>query len=315
MTMKMSLRGSSLCRSSPHVLPLRSSSNVFLRHASTSTTESTPQPDRSLIPPEHPSFIHIAKPTQTQHIPQKSMKGVLPVPRKIFKKSDDMDKTSSEYLAYTTPEPFPRTKEPPPTAEGRDILAYKAANATLRRKNLREGLRSLKHRKDRTEARYRKIGSERTALHNAAVSAPERDDEYLSRATVMAHMLDPNVWRTQKEIDLPERKARYAARVAAKEDEKRNALHTLYMNAGEFIVTEEHMEKKVKEVFDEDKFYKKNPDMGIWDKSQVPEGVSDLLAMERGNYGSATEQATNQATELTAERLKRIAEEFTGGKM
>lgn len=102
-------------------------------------------------------------------------------------------------------------------------------------------------------------------------------------------------------------KARFEAKEAAKQAERRNALHSLYMNARSFIVTEEELNKKVDEVFD-DPWYQLNPEHSVWDKEGFPNSMQSMLL----DTVKARSEAVN---ELTKRRAKRLAEELTGGKM
>ncbi|KAI4147505.1 MAG: hypothetical protein LQ340_005528 [Diploschistes diacapsis] len=291
----------------------------FLRHASTSTsTSAAPVPSspqiRREIPPESPYFIHVPQPPQPQAVRLRWMKGTLPVPREIFKPTSTTDKTSPEYLSQVAPEPFPTRKNPAPTKDAQALIDFKAAGSALRRQNLREGLRTLKRRKTITDARIARASQKKQAAYKAATEAPERDDEYLSRATIMAHMTEPALWAARKAADLPARRARYAALVAEKEAEKRNHVHTLYMHAKDFIVTNEQLERRITEAFDEDPFYVNNPGLGIWDKEGFPESVKVLLGIKEQSLGTAVDQKYGYS-EMTRERLQKIAEELTGGKM
>lgn len=103
-------------------------------------------------------------------------------------------------------------------------------------------------------------------------------------------------------------KARFEAKEAAKKDERRNALHSLYMNARSFIVTEEQLNKKVDEVFD-DPWYQENPEHSIWDKEGFPNSAQSMV------LDSVQARRGAVAREVMKQRAKRLAEELTGGKM
>lgn len=158
------------------------------------------------------------------------------------------------------------------------------------------------------------------AERNALLSAPERDDEYLTNPTVMQsaqptkhHILpDPN-----REARLAQKRANVAAMDAKKQEDRRNKLHTLYVNAGNFITTGKQLDSAIDRVFDNDGQFRSDqrPGLNVWNLG-VPETVSELLghANKDPRGQKAMESAAGNA-EVTRERMRRIAEELTGGKM
>jgi protein-tyrosine-phosphatase len=156
----------------------------------------------------------------------------------------------------------------------------------------------------------------RQAEHIRKVQAPEREDERLASPTVLHFMKqhtqslpDPN-----REQRITKKQEKLRAIEEEKKEERRNALHTLYMNARDFIVTEADLNEKVDQVFD-DPWFKQNEGYSIWDKEGLPEGVTDMLGrLNKKSMKSAIEYNSGYA-QITRERVQRIAEELTGGKM
>ena len=139
-------------------------------------------------------------------------------------------------------------------------------------------------------------------------------DERLTNPTITAAtkalqttLPDPN--RAQRVADS-------AARVLAIEKEKaearRDALHTLYMNARTFITTEAQLDAKVEEIFVKDP-HGKRMSSNIWDIN-VPPTVQSMLSSVGDTNKNAILYGSGPAA-TTLKRMKRIAEELTGGKM
>ena len=183
----------------------------------------------------------------------------------------------------------------------------------MRRRNLREGLVELRKRKTRIDKRVAAQSVEKKALYERAVHKPEREDERLTRPTVttnmtpisLTHIPDPN---RKERIAL--KKERVAAREQEKTEERRNALHSLYMNARSFIVTEEALDAEVDRVFDDPSLQGRS----IWDRDGVPDSIKGLMNSANKNSNNAIEQASGHIG-ITKRRVQRIAEELTGGKM
>lgn len=180
-----------------------------------------------------------------------------------------------------------------------------------RRRNLREGVLGLHHRKSR-DAESKSIRSNRHGRkRDALIAEPEREDERLTRASVsevlrdifkQGHRHDPNK-------DIEERRLRVGERGALKSDARKDAIHTLYMHARDFIVTEEQLNEAVEKAFTNADGSPK--DQSIWDGDD-PMTTADMLDPGRG-WRKADDP--NPREKLAAERMKKIAEELTGGKI
>ena len=246
------------------------------------------------------------------------MKGILPVPRKLFPKSGP-DKVTPSYLASTTPEPLPHNTQRKRDPCTKGFVNYKTRQAERRRENLRESLIELRFRKDRDERAVAAKSARVQAFNRKQREAPEREDERLTHPTV----LETDRVRRRTILTDPDREARLAlkrenvARQRAEmEEERRNMLHTLYVNAGQFITTGAQLDQVVDRVFDDERQFVNDESVGanIWNLGE-PETVAELLGERR--RGTDKRKAVDQADAkkiLMDERMRRVGEELTGGK-
>ena len=275
-------------------------------------TQSSVQPVE--IPPESPKYIYIPQPPQRQAKYSPSQKGVLPKPRKIFD-SKRVNKASDKYLAAVAPEPTTQRLTEHLPSEQKDYIDYKSRQSSLRRQNLKEGLTSLRDRKTRIDSKVAAISARKQSDYQRRVAAPEREDDRLTRPSVL-DALRPGKLSIQPDPNLPailgKKKQNNEAVMKAKKDERKYAFHTLYMNAKDFIVTENDLDKKIREEFDKE-FYKKNPGRGIWDEQGIPETTKWMTSEEM--IGASVIERNKAQMETSRDRVQRIAEELTGGKM
>ena len=286
-----------------------------------STSNAINAPVATAIPPESPRFIPIPRPIQPQAILRPWVKGVLPVPRKIFPKNGP-DKASPKYLASATPEPLPHNVNKPRDARTAEFVNYKARQAEGRRNNLRESLIELRFRKERTDATVAGRSRRKQAFNRERREAPEREDERLTNATI----LQSDIPRRHTLLPDPNREARLALKrdnvarhSAAKEEERRRMLHNLYVNAGSFITTGSQLDQAVDEVFDDMEQFATSEKLGvnIWNLG-FPETVQEMLggkaAGSSGGKSKALESALGTGKELLDERMREVGKELTGGK-
>ncbi|KAI4184407.1 MAG: hypothetical protein L6R41_004759 [Letrouitia leprolyta] len=288
-----------------------------------STTARTHHPQ---IKPESPNFIHIPKPPQPNSPYQPPIKGTLPVPRQIFPpKIDPSQKTSESYLWATAPPPSPKslsTPKPPEPSTRRQVL-WKSKQAEHRRRNLRESLKELRFRKEKADRRLAAHNETQRSEREALLAAPVPADEKHTTPSIIQSSL-PTI-RSNRNLPDPDREGRiatkqanYLAHAASKRAERRNALHTLYMNAREFIVTEEKMQEAVEKAFDPmNKQFDTDAKRGlnVWNLD-YPDTVKEML--EKVNKGEGLGKAVETFAgygAVTDERMRRLGEELTGGKM
>ena len=177
----------------------------------------------------------------------------------------------------------------------------------------------LRERKERDDKRLEARSAYRMAEHERLVAAPERDDEHFTSPSIL-HSMRPGRGFRLSDPDRASRiavkKANVAAQEIAKQEERRNALHTLYMNAGNFIVTEEHLNRVVDQIFDDNMPFANDSKHGlnIWNTG-YPETVQEMLNQANRTGGGKAVEKNQGHGPLTRQRMKKIGEELTGGKM
>lgn len=263
------------------------------------------------VGPESPNYIEIPRTLQPDLPSKPQVKGTLPVPREIFP-SRRADKPTWAYISAATPEPSKQK----PVKEGdrnAETIEWKNKMAELRRANFREGLVELYQRKLETEAFMTRRSAAKQARRQRVFDQPPREDERLTRATVVKSMQP-----TQRTVlPDPNRETRIAAsrrRVIEKKQEKsairQEDLHTLYMNARTFITTEAQLDKEIEAKFSEDGGKEWRSDTGagnnVWARGPPP-SIQDIVR----------NQTTSEAGRwrVEQERMRRVVEELTGGKM
>lgn len=149
--------------------------------------------------------------------------------------------------------------------------------------------------------------------------APERKDVRFTNPSVLSTQ------RSTKHRALPDptRPARLAAMrqnvadmAAMREETRRNALHALYVNAGDFITTGMQLDSVVDRIFDDNSQFRSDGSEGvnIWNLG-CPETVQELLGkVDRRGVQTALDSAEGNEI-VTRERMRKISEELTGGKM
>ena len=245
------------------------------------------------------------------------MKGVLPVPREIFSRSRATKKTSPDYLGSVAKEPT-TTKDYSSAhlVNVKEFVDWKSRLAATRRKNLRDGLKELQRRKELSDRRSAAQSAFKQAEHERKIHEPEREDERLTNPSILTALTPENICRLQdpdRDVRVARKQRNFLAKEKEKMEERRNGLHSLYMNARDFIVTESELNSRVDAVFDED-WFKNNPGLSIWDKEKFPISIRRMLADANKSGGKALAQSSGYA-QITRERVQRIAEELTGGKM
>ncbi|KAK0941827.1 hypothetical protein LTR48_003259 [Friedmanniomyces endolithicus] len=277
--------------------------------------------------PEHPDYIPIPQPPQ-QTLPDRPfIKGRLPVPRDVFAGAEGRDEASPEWL---DPHTRPRNKSARVKAGSRE--EWKVKISDMRRQNLREGLVSLKARRE-TDQHALKTRSDRNQRERQeALTRPEREDE---RLTTPSHGLDldhlfhgyiPGSPGVRPDPTRDERIARMRANVAARAEaaraERASHVNTLYMNARQFIVNPQQLNAAVDEAFGTTE----NPVMfgdphssmanrenaaSVWANGK-PDRVQDMLNRANHVGGKYAVEGAAGYSVINSERIRRIAEVFTG---
>ena len=271
------------------------------------------------VGPEHPQYIEVPEAPQ-QTIPyHPPVKGTLPVPRNVLAGAGSKGKTSEAWLNATARRPRRQIKHRSGSRE-----EWQAKISESRRRNLEEGIRSINTRQQREARQAETRNRIREEERIAALDAPEREDERITLPThgldleTLLHKVpaDPN-----RESRLADKRANYARHNALRANARMEHLHTLYMNARTFIVNTQQLDAAVDEAFGTNEKPVRWSEYGgngasVWDQGR-PRGVADRLGQAQGSGGAAREAVKTKGDplDLNRQRLRRIAEELTGGAM
>lgn len=263
------------------------------------------------VGPESPHFIDVPRILQSSNPVKPSVKGTLPVPRELFP-SRRTDKPGKAYLDAVTPSPSTERKVNPKSTDP-EKQAFKLKMAILRRQNLRDGLQKLYKRKQTAEQKMFTRSLEKQERRERVLRQPEPEDERLTRPSVVQAMQpqrhsvlsDPN-----REARLALSQARLDAKQAQKSDQQQEDLHSLYMNARTFITTEEQLTAEIDRVFPDgvNEAWRNDHQHGenIWNLG-LPPNVQNI------SYESQKNETARW--DLIQERVKKLGEQITGGKM
>ncbi|KAI0837036.1 hypothetical protein F5Y06DRAFT_271830 [Hypoxylon sp. FL0890] len=286
-----------------------------------SSSAAKPSPQQR-IPPESPRFINVPNPPQDQSIEAlrelKPVKGHLPIPRRVFKQRDGHLKPQDKWLTRSAPPPTSEKSQQPPRS---DIQAWKRKMAASRRENMREGIRALYSRKQLFDKRRLERQTARLAANRAAATAPEREDERLTRGSINAGTLQTTVLPDPERMEralLSRQRTEFIA--AQKSEARRDAIQELYMKARSFIVSEKELEAEVDKLFAPNYWKKQGVSPSgfevnnIWDLEGKPPTVADMLNEVSRTSSTVVKNFETEKTR-TLKRQKEVAEELTGGKL
>lgn len=300
--------------------PWASSAPASCRNASRPFSSTPPA---LALGPQSPNYIEVPKPAQPTFPIAPDVKGHLPIPRDITKTRSKHENLES-FLSETTKEATAR-KAPGPFSRDVDFRLYKQRLADARKAALKEGVKELHARKVTSEAQHLDRIQKSGELRRKLATAPRREVDVLTETSVSKGVRDflaGTLPAPEKNIEA--RRRAYKKRMAAQEAVRQSRLHDLYTNARTFIVSEEQLDQAIDEAFGTEE----NP-VGWNMKGQegrrlskdtsgvsgyeglspwtgpMPEGVGDKMEKLRGGEGVG----------LAKERIKKLAEELTGGKM
>ncbi|CAM1510106.1 Fc.00g004410.m01.CDS01 [Cosmosporella sp. VM-42] len=268
------------------------------------------------VPPESPSYIRLPTPPQSDEKKLPRVRGHLPVPREVFPRIEGNRKVRPDYISQTAPKPAePRKPE-------NETQAWKMKMANTRRGNLEKGLKDLWARREKSDRRRNARVSQKFEEHNRAARAPERKDDVLTRSTVLDSVLDTQVYIDPDRFRRAEKSYHKTLAVQnSKREARRDALMELYINASSFIVNENELKAEIENVFSEDFFKKQGQTMGrygnaenTWDVHGKPPSIANMLEDTTGTSTKIMDIFESEY-DRSVKRQKRIAEEFTGGKM
>ncbi|KAJ5788497.1 hypothetical protein N7457_003487 [Penicillium paradoxum] len=263
------------------------------------------------VGPESPHFINVPKIVQPTNPSKPHVRGTLPVPRELFP-ARRADKPRKQYIDAATPLPqSERTVSPDSKDPEKQAWKYKMAD--LRRQNLREGLKELYARKRTADGLIVSRSLESQNRRDRILQQAEREDERLTRPSTIQAMMpqkqpvlpDPN-----REARLALSRARLESKQAQKEAERKQHIQALYMNARTFITTEEQLAAEIDRAFPEgeNEAWRNDhqPGENIWNLGNPPT-INSLANKTRANEA--------MRWDLSQERVKKLAEAITGGKL
>ena len=200
-----------------------------------------------------------------------------------------------------------------------------------RRQNLRDGLKGLRARQQSERKDIEKRNRRHQEEIAEARARPEPADERLT-ATSNALDLDtllhsPVLEDPTRELRLEHGRANVALQAQRKQSARADHLHALYIHARHFIVSPQQLDAAVDEAFGTpDKlvsfgkyvgaFGAGGSEQSVWAEGK-PLNVADMLAQAggvTGGRGGAMESVSGYS-QVTTERMRRLAEGLTGGKM
>lgn len=293
---------SSICRACRVRLLKPSQSRGF----STSST-------RLYIPPESPAYIEVPETHQPVRDARVRPKGVLPVPRELFP-ARRPDKPGKTYLANVTRDRL--AKNIAPSEQLTETGKYKLRMAELRKQYLRSGLKELHSRKVAIDTSIASRSAAKQQERARLLSQPEREDARLTNVSIPSAMQPQKLHRlsTEEELALYNgRRAAHEAHLAAKHEDRLDKLHTLYMNARTFITDKEALATAIDQTF--------TTTESLWRIEGRPEAVEEMIKRGRdrtaaqGRGGVMLAGDVNERALRDQERMKKIAERLSGGKL
>ncbi|KAH8707067.1 hypothetical protein GQ44DRAFT_629009 [Phaeosphaeriaceae sp. PMI808] len=276
-------------------------------------------PTTLALGPQSPNYIEVPKPLQPTFPLDPHVKGHLPVPRDIFRTRNKHPKESAVFLDRSTRLPK-EVKAPGPYSRDVDYRLYKQRLADKRRAALQEGVKQLHDRKVTAEAQKTAELHASYAERRAKAMAPPRQVDVLTQTSISKGIRDflaSDLPVSSRSIITPARRKAYQQRIAKVQAVRSSRLHDLYVNAREFIVDEQQLDEAIEKTFGSEEApvgwnvkgnmglrSEGNEGLSIW-HGPLPEGVNDMLQKLNGGEGVG----------LAKERVKKVAEALTGGKM
>jgi hypothetical protein len=269
--------------------------------------------------PQSPNYIEVPKPLQPTFPLDPVVKGHLPIPRDIFKTRSKLPKESPKLLGSSSRRPK-NVKTPGPYSPDADYQLYKRRLADKRRDALREGVKQLHERKVEAESMFQQKLEKSYAEKLARATAPPRETDLLTATSIQKGLRDflaGTLPESSKKHNVPARRAAYQRRVEKIQAVRQQRLHDLYVNAREFLVEESQLDEAIDKCFGSEEKpvgWAANGTQGLRSEGMeglspwhgpMPEGVGDMLQKLKGGEGVG----------LARERVRKVAESLTGGKM
>lgn len=249
------------------------------------------------------------------------LKGHLPVPREIFTRRAKMaHKLQPTFVEDTAPRSKAELAGLPPKS---DKDTWKRMMAESRRQALGSGIQSLWRRKHTRETRQKARADAKLAQHLEDKMRPDRLDEVYTRGTVTQATLNTEVVRDPEyEAKQLESQKRTAALAKVKSEARKDALQRLYVEAGQFILTEQELAAKIEKIFSP----KYHADLGknnslswwgaanMWEAQGRPLRLSEMFSSTTDS-GQRSQVYGKSALKKTQQRQRIVAGELTGGAL
>ena len=253
-------------------------------------------------------------------MPKFRPKGTLPVPRQIFPRSRP-DKHDEAFAKRATPSRSrPESVPEGPTAP---LAIFKSQMSAIRKRHLTEGLKELSLRERTIKQQINERSQFKLDERARLLSQNDRDDDRLTGVTVVREM-QPGQEGVQSLAEAEARALRKRnnaeAHQRAKEEERQEALQALYVNSQDFIITEKQLDDEIEREFGSKFSNAARHGLNIWNKGPQ-DTIDELLRWHEATISSNPKtKVSRYAPEKTAtttyeDRLKRIGEELTGGKI
>jgi len=273
---------------------------------------------RKIVPPESPQYIDVPSSYQADLPLPRRAKGILPTPRELFP-ARRPDKPGPKYLKNVTPDSTVKVSE----SQLSEIEKYRARMGTLRKNHLRQGLTELHQRKQEIIYKMHRQSAAKSSERSRLISQAEREDARLTNSSIPSAM-QPAKSHVLEDVDAKQiydtKKGNLEYHTARKEEERRDALHTLYMNARNFITTEEQLLKEIDFQFQAPEAHQlfqngSSDGTSMWNKG-VPDTVATMVKRGRGS-DEKTKLGGDKADRVLRdqERMKKIAEKLSGGRI
>ncbi|KAF5019425.1 hypothetical protein F66182_8568 [Fusarium sp. NRRL 66182] len=294
--------------------PRAAARQLFAASRAFSTSAATLQHQQ--VPPESPSYIRLPTPPQSDEKKLPRVRGHLPVPREVFPRIEGDRKIQADYIRQTVPKAA-NARSPQNKSQ-----EWKQKMANSRRENLEMGLKELWVRRNRRDAAQNERVSRKFRENHQAVKAPEREDDRLTRSTVLDSVLDTKTYPDPQRFSRADRSRHKVKTIeGAKREARRDALMELYINASNFIVSEKELKDEIETIFADDYFKKQGYSHArygsaenTWDIWGKPTSINNMLETTTGTSSKIMDFYESEY-DRSVKRQKRIAEEFTGGKM
>ncbi|KAG5953132.1 hypothetical protein E4U53_006801 [Claviceps sorghi] len=270
----------------------------------------------SRVPPESPSYVRLPIPPQSDESKPVRVRGHLPIPREVFPRLKGDAKIQTNYIDSTAARPTRRREG------SSSVQRWKTALADSRRTNLKDGLNALWARRLQIDNDRNLRVSRKFQQHNKAGAEPEREDDRLTRPTILNSIRDTRVYSDPNRFSrADESRTKFLARENTKLEARRDAIMELYISASNFIVHENELKAEIDKIFTEDYFrqqsqeaYRQGSTENTWGIYGRPPSIANMMET---STGASTKVMDLDESEFdrSVKRQKRIAEDLTGGKM